>query len=140
MSSPRRVLDAVEKNVAAGAALGMLLLQAEDERLDGRHLQIRGRRLLAFTSCSYLGLELDPRLIEASVDAVRRYGTQFSASRTYVSAPPYHCVDEKAQIQVPGALSTGPGTRSVRKLSCEKDLSVDSRTDMVHSNAREVRT
>ena len=110
MSSPRRVLDAVEKNVAAGTALGMLLLQAEDESLDGRHLLIGGRRLLAFTSCSYLGLELDPRLIEGTVDAVRRYGAQFSASRTYVSAPAYEELEALLTQMFGGPVMTAPCT------------------------------
>ena len=65
------------------------LLDAEDERLDGRLLEIEGRSLLQFCSCSYLGLELDARLIEGAVEATRRFGTQFSMSRTFVSAPPY---------------------------------------------------
>ena len=104
------MLDAVEKNVAAGTELGMLLLQAEDERLDGRHLLVRGRRLLAFTSCSYLGLELDRRLIEGSIDALRRYGTQFSASRTYVSAPGYEELEALLEQIFGGPVLTAPST------------------------------
>ncbi len=61
----------------------------EDTPLDGTHIQLDGRMMLSFASCSYLGLELDPRLKEGVHHAVERYGTQFSASRTYLSAPPY---------------------------------------------------
>jgi 7-keto-8-aminopelargonate synthetase-like enzyme len=60
-----------------------------DERLSGRQISIDDRELLSFGSCSYLGLEFHPALREGVRDAVDRYGTQFSSSRGYVSAPPY---------------------------------------------------
>mgnify|MGYP000110696393 CR=1 FL=1 len=44
--------------------------------------------------CSYLGLEHHPALIRGVHDAVDRWGTQFSASRGYVSAPPYEALEE----------------------------------------------
>lgn len=67
----------------------------EDTVLDGKHLQLNGRSLLSFGSCSYLGLEMDPRLREGVHRAVDRWGTQFSASRAYLSAPPYIELEEK---------------------------------------------
>ncbi len=110
MGTPKRLLDAVEKNVATGAARGIVMLQSEDEQLDGRHLEICGQRRLSFSSCSYLGLELDPRLIDATVDAVRRYGTQFSASRTYVSAPAYRELEALLEEMFGGPVLTAPST------------------------------
>ncbi len=110
MGSPRRVLDAVGKNIAAGANSGIILLRAEDEWLDGRHLQIHGLRRLSFSSCSYLGLELDPRLIEGTIDAVRRYGTQFSSSRTYVSAPAYGELEALLEEMFGGPVLLAPST------------------------------
>ncbi len=68
---------------------GIYFLNPEDQELRGRTLRLNGQELLAFASCSYLGLEHHPRLVEGVVDAVRRYGTQFSATRGFVSAPPY---------------------------------------------------
>lgn len=62
---------------------------AVDEAFDGRVIHLEDYELLNFGSCSYLGLELDSRLQEGVVDAVRRFGTQFSSSRAYVSAPLY---------------------------------------------------
>ncbi len=87
------ILDACDQVGVLARELGLGLLDAEDERLDGRTLTIEGRRLLNFSSCSYLGLELDPRLIEGAVDATRRFGTQFSMSRAFVSAPPYAALE-----------------------------------------------
>ena len=68
---------------------GLFFQTTEDDAYRGRAIEIDGRSLLSFGSCSYLGLELDPRLIEGACDAARRYGTQFSTSRGYLSAPIY---------------------------------------------------
>ena len=60
-----------------------------DTQLRGRNIRSTDADLLSFGSCSYLGLEFHPKLIQGVCDAVRRYGTQFSCSRGYLSAPPY---------------------------------------------------
>ncbi len=73
----------------------MLHRFVEDTPLDGKHLQLDGRMLLSFGSCSYLGLETDERLKEGVRQAVTRYGTQFSSSRAYLSAPPYAELEER---------------------------------------------
>lgn len=52
---------------------------------DGRHVSVGGRAMLNFGSCSYLGLETHPALKAGVEDAVRRFGTQFSSSRAYIS-------------------------------------------------------
>jgi 7-keto-8-aminopelargonate synthetase-like enzyme len=89
MQDSSRLLDACDAVGHLAKSLGIGLLDAEDTRLDGRTVRVGGRSLLNFCSCSYLGLELDPRLIEGAIDATRRFGTQFSVSRAFVSAPPY---------------------------------------------------
>lgn len=71
------------------AQRGLLYATAEDDELDGRTVQVKGRACLNFGSCSYLGLEMDARLKQGVVDAVMRYGTQFSASRAAMSSPAY---------------------------------------------------
>jgi 7-keto-8-aminopelargonate synthetase-like enzyme/predicted N-acyltransferase len=73
---------------------GLYFLNPDDSQLHGRTFHLNGRELLAFVSCSYLGLEHHPQLIEGTVQAVRRYGTQFSATRGFVSAPPYRELEE----------------------------------------------
>ncbi len=62
---------------------------ATDAELRGRQVTINGRQMTSFGSCSYLGLELHPKLIDGACDATRRYGTQFSCSRGYLSMPLY---------------------------------------------------
>src|SRR5262249_7296186 len=73
---------------------GLFFQNAEDESLRGRSVSVNGRTLLSFGSCSYLGLEFHPSLIAGVCDAVTRYGTQFSSSRGYLSAPPYVQLEE----------------------------------------------
>lgn len=51
------------------------------EGYDGSHVIIEGRRFLMCGSNNYLGLSLDPRVKEAAVKAVERYGTSCSGSR-----------------------------------------------------------
>jgi len=68
---------------------GLLHCVAQDERLDGRTITVGAKPLVHFGSCSYLGLETDARLKASACEAILRYGTQFSSSRAYVSAPLY---------------------------------------------------
>ena len=44
-------------------------------------VKMKGRNVLMFGSNSYLGLSDDPRLKEAAIDAIRKYGTSCSGSR-----------------------------------------------------------
>jgi 7-keto-8-aminopelargonate synthetase-like enzyme len=89
MGNRAQELEIINAAVSEGRARGVLHLNAEDERLDGRTIRIDDRPRLHLASCSYLGLELDPRLRDGAIDAVTRYGTQFSSSRAYVSMPLY---------------------------------------------------
>src|SRR3954463_15490954 len=82
-------LDALDDLVMKGVSQGLAHCAAQDDQLDGRVITIDGRRLVSFGSCSYLGLENHPELVAAVVDAATRYGSQFSSSRTYLSAPGY---------------------------------------------------
>jgi len=68
---------------------GLYFQTADAGALRGRAIHIDGQELLSFSSCSYLGLEFHPALIQGVHDAVDAYGTQFSSSRGYLSAPPY---------------------------------------------------
>jgi 7-keto-8-aminopelargonate synthetase-like enzyme len=72
----------------------MLHQTASNESFDGRLIYVNGKELINFGLCSYLGLEQDWRLKQGVIDAVTRYGTQFSTSRSYVSAPAYLELEE----------------------------------------------
>ena len=87
------MIEIIDQMLTSSSRLGITHLTTEDERYDGRHVRINGSDLINFGSCSYLGLELDKRLINGAIDAVKRYGTQFSSSRAYVSVTLYHEVE-----------------------------------------------
>jgi 7-keto-8-aminopelargonate synthetase-like enzyme len=82
-------LRLVDHAFAEGRRRGLLHLDAEDEQIDGRFVTLASRRHVNFGSCSYVGLETDPRLKRAACEAVNRFGVQFASSRAYVSSPPY---------------------------------------------------
>ena len=94
MATPEELLSAVDEVISDGVRRGLLHNHVEDDVLDGRHITVLGRRLVNFGSCSYLGLETDPRLKAAVRDAVNRFGTQFSSSRAYASSPLYRVAEE----------------------------------------------
>ena len=106
----RELLEACDLAGHLATELGIGLLQAEDESLDGRSVRVRGRELLNFTSCSYLGLERDSRLIEGAVDAARRFGTQLSVSRAFLSAPPYAALEARLAEIAGGPVLVAPNT------------------------------
>lgn len=89
MATAEELLDALEQVISDGVRRGMLHSSVTDDVLDGRHVTIGGRRLVNFGSCSYLGLETHPAMRAGVVDAVTRWGTQFSSSRAYASGPGY---------------------------------------------------
>ena len=68
---------------------GVYFQDSTDTTLRGRGVNIGGRDMISFSSCSYLGLEYHPDLIEGVIEATRAFGTQFSSSRGYISAPLY---------------------------------------------------
>ena len=69
-------------------------MYTDDDKLHDNQLTLKGIKVTNFGSCSYLGLEFDPRLKEASKEAIDRYGTQFSESRAYVSVKLYEELEE----------------------------------------------
>lgn len=72
-----------------GISQGLVQRTTEDTFFNGRSIGLNGKQVLNFALCSYLGLELDSRLKQGTIDAVNNYGTQFALSRTYLSATPY---------------------------------------------------
>ena len=86
-----------------GRRRGHYFQVAEDERFVGRRLRLAGRDLVSFGSCSYLGLEFDPRLVEGAKDAYGRFGAQTSYSRGYLSCPLYEELERELLPQVFGA-------------------------------------
>jgi 7-keto-8-aminopelargonate synthetase-like enzyme len=72
----REYMDA---RMARAAGLYPYFLPLEDT--EGTEVVIGGRRVLMIGSNNYLGLTTDPRVRQASVDAIKRYGTSCTGSR-----------------------------------------------------------
>ncbi len=63
-----------------------------------------GYRIIEFSSCSYLGLEVDQRLENAAVNAIKTYGVQFAAARTRL-APELNFILHEKLSEIFGAPS-----------------------------------
>lgn len=118
-------MELLDRLVTAGVDLGLGQNNAEDVRSDGRHVRIRGRDLLNFGSCSYLGLDLDPRLIEGAIEAVRAHGIQTCSSRVFISSPLYlefeNLVEQIFQAHVIVAPTTTLGHFSALPVLIDQD-------------------
>ncbi len=91
MTTPE--LEFVDGILAEVAEMGIAHVITDDDAYDGRLVTVAGRETVNFGSCSYLGLQHHPSLVEGAIDAVRRYGTQFSSSRAYLSPTLYREVE-----------------------------------------------
>jgi 7-keto-8-aminopelargonate synthetase-like enzyme/predicted N-acyltransferase len=90
-------IDTVDEVISGAKKEGVLHLYAEDEVLNGRTLQIKGKKMFHFGTTGYLGLEQDDRLKEAAITAIQKYGTQFPLSKTYISNPLYSELESKIE-------------------------------------------
>jgi 7-keto-8-aminopelargonate synthetase-like enzyme len=89
VATAEELLQAFDEVLTDGARRRMMHSNVTDESLDGRIITIDGRSMVNYGSCSYLGLETHPAIKAGVIDAVNRYGTQFSSSRAYASSPMY---------------------------------------------------
>ena len=71
----------VEQKAAKVDAIGFYPYFAAIQENLGSRVIIDDRELIMIGSNNYLGLSWDPRVIEAAIDATRRYGTSCSGSR-----------------------------------------------------------
>lgn len=88
-------LRTVNDVITDGKNSGILHLNVSDQILQSNMLSINNKELVNFSSCSYLGLEFDQRLKDGAIKAVENYGTQFSASRAYLSSVHYQELEDK---------------------------------------------
>ncbi len=77
----RVILDIIQE----GVQKGILHLNTGSENISGMQISINGKKVINFSSCSYLGLEHHTALKEGAKAAIDAYGTQFSSSRAYLS-------------------------------------------------------
>ncbi|MEV6495177.1 pyridoxal phosphate-dependent aminotransferase family protein [Actinoplanes sp. NPDC051633] len=65
------------------------------DEVDGRRIRIGGDWFIDYASCNYLGFDLDPQVIDAIDDQVRRWGTHPSWSRMLGSPRLYPMIEER---------------------------------------------
>lgn len=83
------IIETTDQIITDGVRRGILHLYTDDDTLQDNSIILKGKQVINFGSCSYLGLEFDPRLKEGAKAAIDNYGTQFAESRAYVSIKPY---------------------------------------------------
>src|SRR5690606_11094941 len=90
--------------------------QIEDDEFDGETIILMGEEVVNFGLCSYVGLGDDPRLIDGSSDAVRRFGNAYSSSTAYTSLPLYGQLRERVERML-GAPTVIAATTTLAHLS-----------------------
>ena len=103
-------LETVERNISTAIKEGLIHLDAEDKIANGRTVTVNGEELINFGLCSYLGLEFDPRIKEGAIDAIHRYGSQFSTSRAYLSVGLYQELEQELQNMFRRPVVVAPST------------------------------
>ena len=89
------MIDLLDKVIQDGVDRGLLQKSTSDDSLSSSELCIDGQKLVNFGSCSYMGLEFDERIKEATKKTVDKFGTQFSTSRTYLSIGLYNALESE---------------------------------------------
>lgn len=88
-------VNSVQGMVNKGLERGIVHLYTDVEEMQPGFLQLGGKEIANFGSCSYLGMEFDPRLKAGAIRGIEAFGTQFSSSRAYVSTGQYGQLEER---------------------------------------------
>ena len=134
-----RILDLAERRLSLGVELGVIQRRIEDERLDDAVITVDGTPMVNFSSCAYLGLNRDQRLRDAAIEAVERYGANYSSAPIYTALPMYETLRQQLS-EMTGAAAAVVQTTTLAHLSAlpvligPDDLAlVDAQThDSVH--------
>src|SRR6201995_36467 len=71
------------------------MVDAVIDEIDGREIRIGDQWLTDYASCNYLGLDLDPEIIEAVPEYLRKWGTHPSWSRLLGSPVLYEEIEDR---------------------------------------------
>jgi 7-keto-8-aminopelargonate synthetase-like enzyme len=110
MSRYQRLLEITKSRIDAGVAMGVGRLRTEDDHLEGAMMTVGGQQVVDFGSCSYLGLNRDPRLAAAAADAIARYGTSHSSSTTYTALGLYSELETRLERMFGASVAVAPTT------------------------------
>lgn len=79
--------DVVDHIFTAAKEKGIMHINSEEQSFNGEKFTIKGRELVNFGTCGYLGLEKHPKILAKSHELLDKYGSHFSISRTFIKAP-----------------------------------------------------
>jgi 8-amino-7-oxononanoate synthase len=108
--------------------------RAAAERTGDSHVVIDGRKVLMAGSHDYLGLSTHPRVVEAAVQAVRRWGTTVSGSRPLSGSLVLH-----AELEERLAAFLGQEAATLTNSGFQANLALSAligRDDLVFADAR----
>lgn len=69
--------------------------ELDDVPTHGKSVTMKGRELRFFGNCDYMGLQEDPRIKQAAIDAIEKYGIILCNSRAYSASSMYSVLEEK---------------------------------------------
>ena len=129
-----RILKVFERYVASARDAGLVRMRVEDDVLEGDAITIDGRRLTNFGSCAYNGLNTDPRLKRAAIEAIERFGPVYSSSVAYTSVDLYTRLEDLLE-QMFEAPVIVPTTTTLGHLSCLPLVAGPGSTVLIDSQA-----
>lgn len=115
-TSSKRAIEQFLSTARLARNIGIGRQLIEDEEFKGDRFSVRGREVANFGLCSYLALGDDPRLVEAGIDALKRYGNSYSSSIAYSALPLYGALHERLEAMV-GAPVVIAGTTTLAHMS-----------------------
>ncbi len=89
-----RMLELAARQVALAESLGFARIRLSAEGFTGDSVMIRGKSVVNFGHCCYLGLNTDERLKQAAIEAVGQYGVSYSSSPGYTAVALYSELEE----------------------------------------------
>jgi 7-keto-8-aminopelargonate synthetase-like enzyme len=101
-------VQSVFDNFIEGKNRKMMGLTASDIDYDGKILHIDGKKTTCFVQNTYLGLNTDIRVKQATIEFVERYGVHSAIQRTYLSFEHYLEAEKKLEqiFELPVYLSS----------------------------------
>jgi 7-keto-8-aminopelargonate synthetase-like enzyme len=99
-TSSERAVDQFLRFTRLARKLGLTRQLIEDDAFHGSTIVLRGQEVTNFGLCSYLALGDDPRLVDAGIDAIRRYGNSYSSSTAYTALPQYGPLRQRFQAML----------------------------------------
>lgn len=103
-------IELIERSIGEAASEKAMMLIAGASPYEGSTVEVEGQPRLNFGSCSYLGLETRPELVQGVVSAVQRYGTQFPFAQPFLKCPLYEELESLLGRMTEGHALVTPST------------------------------